>query len=96
VQVLDEQKQHQHGVVFLKLNLFKVSCQVMTCYTQESDCRIYRRRGFGKLSLQEIQNKIFEAIPTLDKILRVIADSVAGSETSYTTSCEEDTVKDFL
>ena len=48
------------------------------------------------LSLQEIQNKIFSTIPTLDKILRIIADSVAGSETTYTTSCDEDTVQDFL
>jgi len=49
------------------------------------------------LSVQEIQNKIFSTIPTLDKILRVIADSVAGSETSYTTSYyEQDTIKDFI
>lgn len=88
----DEKKQSEYEEALERAEK-KIDTAMSIIHVYQSNISDGLKEG---LSLQEIQNKIFEAIPTLDKILRVIADSVAGSETSYTTSCEEDTVQDFL
>ena len=52
--------------------------------------------GIMSTICEEDRKKIFEKMPNIDKVMRVIVDSCAGSTTTYTSHSRHDSIHDFI